>query len=554
MLMWIAPWMRGIFTSLIAFLIVFAVIRIVSVPFMYYQDEYKVAFIVEETRGEVPHPPLVEVIYYYGGLFFGFDKLRFVPFVFSLFNAVLIFAILLRYFSTAAAFGGLGLLTISMWHILGSTMIDVDGAILPFFFLLAAYGFFRYEEGVDGKNYWFALSIFSAAAGILTKLYFGIFFPTLFVYLWWKNRAILSTFKTIAIYILATCVAVLLGFTIVKLIYPYFKLSHMFGYAASFKILNLLSRDYGHLLFTFALALLFASPLLPGVILWSAKNFNKKSAFFLSWIAMVLLFYLVLVDVSHRPLERYLMSLIFPMVILGGTLFQETTHLDLKSWVLIFFPVFVLSLIIGFSLNMTHAQALPLYPKTAYIEKLFRGNLNFYIPFTGGSGPMGFQLTALSVVVLYAIPLFMLMCGLFARSKKLKWFFLVGFLASTLGYNVLLGEEYLFSGLNPNVQKVASEAVKYVIDSQDIGSVITYNDIGAYELKKADKYTGRFYAVPEYFAENEKKFESHEEGKFLIVDFPHINRDGPYWQYLSKCKTLKVFEDKGATLGYIFDC
>jgi len=554
---WVLICMKSTVICFLGMLAVFILLRSFAVPFMYYGDEYKFALIVdpvEKIGGTLLHPPFAEIIMHFGGLLFGFDNLRIVPLVFSILNAILVFMILSRYFSTASAFGGLLLLTVSVWHILASTMIGVDGCIVPFFFLLAAYSFFRYEEKSMRSKYWLVLSIFSASAGMLTKLDFVLFFPTLFVYLWWKQREILQSIKAVMLYAFAAFIVILLWIPLLKLVYPYFNIWQILGYASSYSVLNLVSRDYFHIAFLLVQTLFYASPLLPGVFALSVKKLDGKNIFFFSWITISFIFYIFVIDFSHKPIERYLMGTIYPMVILGGSILKKTLNLNKKLWIGTFVLVLLVSLLFGFILNTMPAKMLPIYPKTAYFDRILSGDLNFYVPFTGGNGPMGFQVVALSLIVMYLLPLFFVFLGLIARSRNLMLFCLVVFFAMTLSYNFLLDEEFLFSTFSPNVQKVAKESVRYVLADPHITKLITYNDIGAYELTKAGKYNGRFYSVPEYFAENFKKFQSHNESKFLIVDFPQINREGPYWQYFSKCQTLETFDDKGIVLGYLFDC
>ena len=88
------------------------------------------------------------------------------------------------------------------------------------------------------------------------------------------------------------------------------------------------------------------------------------------------------------------MFMIFPSVLISSRIiydFLNNTKLDRKNiyYSLLIFFIFLIGI---FSLNHS---VLPLNPKEAYVESIKSFNLNFLIPFSGGSGPIGFYQSAL---------------------------------------------------------------------------------------------------------------------------------------------------------------
>ncbi|MBI4146924.1 glycosyltransferase family 39 protein [Candidatus Woesearchaeota archaeon] len=536
-------------TSVILILVAFVLLRVIPATFSYYADEHKWALIVDPAEGmlgKIPHPPLGEIIMHYGGVLTGYTTLRFVPLFFSVLDAILVFFILRRYAGTSAAISGLIALTLSMYSVLASTMLDTDGAIMPFFFLLGAYAYFRYEE--KKQTSWLVLSAASAAAGTLIKLPFVLFYPTLALHVFSKNT-LRKTIKNLAIYAGITIAAAAIILPLLRVIYPHFNLRYAFGYGSSFPLLNILSRDYFHTMLLLAITLIYVSPFI-GLVVWSMFNKTPKKTFLLSWIAIALAFYLFIVDVSHRPLERYLMTIIYPLAILAGIFINKILP-ALKKNAAFFARATLLFLLPGIFLNSMQAETLPLYPKTAYVEHILTANLLFWVPLTGGSGPIGFQVTAAFIITFFSLAFAFIIIGLLNK-KRATTFFLM-FLSITLAYNLILTEEFVFSAMSPNVQAVGKQTLNSVLTNPNIKKIITFNDAFAYELVKSGKYGGRFYAVPEYFDANLAKFDKHN-GTFMIIDYPQISRESKYWKYFTTCKTMQTFSDKNSTLGYILDC
>jgi hypothetical protein len=127
---------------------------------------------------------------------------------------------------------------------------------------------------------------------------------------------------------------------------------------------------------------------------------------------------------------------------------------------------------------------------------------------------------------------------------------ILAFLISGFVYNLFFFQEYIWGRFYGNPAKVARASVDYVIADKNIKGVITYNDIGAYELRLSGKYLSRFYTAEsrDYTAKL-----SAYQGYYLIVDFPEIDKKGRYWPLINKCPLAKTFQDK-KVIAYIFDC
>jgi hypothetical protein len=86
----------------------------------------------------------------------------------------------------------------------------------------------------------------------------------------------------------------------------------------------------------------------------------------------------------------------------------------------------------------------------------------------------------------------------------------------------------------------------------EIKSVITHADAGAYELKGMGKYAGRFYAVPGYEEAHQKSFAKFD-GHYLVVDMPHINNDSFYSKFFQTCQ-IAFATSSGVIAAHVYYC
>jgi hypothetical protein len=122
---------------LILFYLVF---RLPGIHLPLHQDEYKwpLTVVPNSTLGvSIPHPPLSEFIYRVAGYIVGFNtNFRLVPLFFGLLNLGLLYYLVNILYSRREALIAGGLWVISYFSVLASLMVDTDGEIMPFFFLL----------------------------------------------------------------------------------------------------------------------------------------------------------------------------------------------------------------------------------------------------------------------------------------------------------------------------------------------------------------------------------------------------------------------------------
>ena len=123
-------------------LAIFIFTRFFGLDQFYHQDEYRwVSIANSAVFGDLssPHPPIMELSLSLAGRFFGYDDLRVVPFVFSIFNLLLIYLLALRLGGKEAAYFAAWFFIVSVYGLIANLQIDIDGAILPFFVLLSYY-------------------------------------------------------------------------------------------------------------------------------------------------------------------------------------------------------------------------------------------------------------------------------------------------------------------------------------------------------------------------------------------------------------------------------
>ena len=121
-------------------------------------------------------------------------------------------------------------------------------------------------------------------------------------------------------------------------------------------------------------------------------------------------------------------------------------------------------------------------------------------------------------------------------------------------YNLVFAEEFAFGLINGNLSKVLHQSIAFSGSWKEIKSVITYNDIGAYELSKIGKYAGRFYATPQFVEGHRKLFAEHNKisGYYLITEMPLLF-DGFYKDFFSKCETVFKTQD-GKIEAKVYNC
>lgn len=522
--------------------LLFIATRFLGLDQLYHQDEYRwvtQVYTAEFGKVDSPHPPVMQTLFSLGGKLFGYDNLRIVPFFFGILTLLLIYIVSLKLTdSKKVAYVASGLYIINVYSLIASVMIDIDGTLLPFLILLAYYLYLRTFG--DGDKKFVLPLILVMLIGFFTKLSYVLFAGALAVeYLWTSydngrfSRQLKRTLLFFGIF----------GVLVIGLYVLYGKADPRFAeYSANFKFLNFGSRAYFDLFLRMFKFFIWFSPLLflPTVYGLFKKEIFRKYRLWYIYALFNFLFYLVIFDFARLPIERYFMFIIAPSVLISADVIYALFSRVNKKYLIWSLVGFLLLLV--WSIFAAY-EAMPLNPKEAYIEKVKDLNFNFLIPLTGGSGPIGFYGSALFILWTWLI----CAVGLFLNKKK--WAVSL-FLVFGTGYNIFLSVENLTGVAYGSVDQVTKKSVNYIINDQEINSVVTYYDAGVYYLKIADKYIGRFYTAPS--RDYSQRLKTHR-GHYLIVDFPAIDKDSLYWQLISRCELDKKFTDKYVD-SYIFDC
>ncbi|MEK7645961.1 MAG: glycosyltransferase family 39 protein [Patescibacteria group bacterium] len=530
---------------------VFLIARLPAVHQIYHQDEYKWAMQADPAiDAATPHPPIGKYTLRLTGDILGFDNLRFDPLLFSLLNLVLVYLIIKKLTNkTKIALLGAALFSINVYSVIASLQIDIDGAILPFFILLAYYAYLQLFT--DDRKFWWIIFGIGVVGGFLTKLSFIIFVGALVVdyllILYYSGRLnikriIVQGLKLVGIFVL---------FVIGLYYFNPGGMNTVIEYGRHFQSLDFASRAYFELGFKILKSLVWLSPLLLLPVIGGLFNREviKKYQFWYIFLFFNLIFYLVMFDFAKLTVERYLMFLIVPCCVISAGVLGELMegfnwHKDYKKVFFISLAFVLLSIVI---LSIPHS-VLPLDPKINYVNHIKNLDFNFLIPLTGGSGPVGFYFSAQYILWSWAVSVVSLAWVICA--KRLRRLSLAVFLIFGIGYNAIFLNEYLFGSLFGSVPNVAKASVQYVLDNPKIKDATTYYDTGNYYLILADKSAGRFFTAPS--RDYSGRFKAYK-GYYMIVDFPAIDRNGRYWPFLERCKLDKQFTDKDVN-SYIFDC
>ena len=533
-------------------LLVFIAIRLPGLSLPYHQDEWKNAEMVRThlVGGLSAHPPLMELIYRWSGEIAGADNLRLMPLAFGVLSAWLLYAVVRRRAGVYAALYATGLYAVSAYAVLASLMLDMDGTILPTFFLAAVYAYdrFRSATSLRGSYVWLSVLAFALIVGFLTKLSFVLVLGALILdYLLEVHHRLTRGLLVRAAFAALGCGGIaLVAIASAHFFIPSFDVSQTVMHALSY--VRFEGRGYLQILIQTVKAVFYLSPLLLVPLVLMSKDTFTKNRIFVVYLALGAFFYLILFDFSQGALDKYLMYTIVPLAALTGTIFADAirglTTRTLAGGALL--GVGCTALLVA--LNLLSPEVLPLYPKTEWLSAIAAGNWNILMPFTGGNGPIGFYVSFLVITAGFGISALL---GLFARYTHMRKMFVVALIVVGVAFNGIFIEEYLFGRINGSAPEVLRVSLAY-IESADVKGIITHADTGAYELKGMGKYTGRFYAVPGYEEGHRALFAKHT-GQYLVVDVPRLNEGGFYGRFFSTC--TPVFRtSSGVIMAYVYDC
>jgi hypothetical protein len=541
----------------IVLIIIFLILRFSIFNQIYHQDEYKWAMIVNPDFHldlKSDHPPLVALLYKVTGIIAGYDNLRILPIFISLLNFVIIFFLVLKFYGKREAYTASAIYATGVYSLVAGTQIDIDGALLPLTMLISFYSYLAYQKGYR-RGFWLPVLIGSFIFGFLIKLSFIIVIGAIATDYILKHKIDLGIVKKTLVYFFGgTIFLTILTYAFVFI----FKISNPLQFilnATHFGVLNFSERNYSQLLFLTIKSLILASPfvILP-LFLFFSRRFRSDLQLWFIYLFYNIIFYYFIFDFSNRTIERYDMFLIIPSAVIGGIFLSERMRgaINKKKEIAFAYFIAIISFVITLTISFIKSTPLPLNPKSIYIDKVKSLDLNFLIPITGGSGPIGFYASALFITSIFTICLLLLFWYYRASGRYYASYILIAFISFGFSYNFVIGRELVIGGMYGSVNNITKEVVAKVNSDPKIKQVITYYDIAGYELNSTGKYYKRFYTDPMFTETNKGKF-SNYNGYYMVVDFPEIDKNSIYWKYILTCK--KTFETNNKSVsGYIFDC
>ena len=539
--------------AVVAVLLIFVAIRLPGLSLPYHQDEWKNAEMVRThiVGGLSAHPPLMELIYRWSGDIAGADHLRLMPFFFGILSAWLLYAVVRRRAGVFAALYATGLYTVSAYGVLASLMLDMDGTILPTFFLAAVYAYDRFRDAASVRSSyaWLSLLALALVAGFLTKLSFVLVPGALMLdYLFEVRQRLTRGLLIRAAFAALVCgVAAVVALASARFFLPSFDVSQTIGHALSY--VRFEGRGYLQVLIQAVKAVFYLSPLLLVPLVLMSKETLAKNRIFFVYLGLGAFFYFVLFDFSQGALDKYLMYTIVPLAAIVGTILADALR-----------GVTVRALAAGFisgaaiatplvALNFLSPQVMPLYPKTEWISAVGSVNWNILMPFTGGNGPIGFYISFLVIVVGFGVSAALAALARFV--PRARGALLVALIVVGVTFNGIFIEEYIWGRINGSAPSALRASLAYIAGS-DVKGIITHADTGAYELNGMGKYAGRFYAVPGY-EEGHKALFAKFTGEYLVVDVPHLNESGFYSKFFRTC-TVKFATSSGVIAAHVYYC
>lgn len=531
----------------------FLFIRVSGIDLPYHQDEWKTARVMvegaEAVGGFFHHPPLTGVIFRAAGAVLPPDLFRLLPLLFTTISSFILYAVIVKRAGIRAGVLALFFLGVTGYSTLAALMLDVDGAILPFFALLVLYAYDRARVSSGTRRGVFGLLLITALLlGILVKLSFVIVIGAIVAdYLF--DRRVDMTFADVlwlcgwlcAFFAIA---AVLLAAA--AWLYPVFELRSMIDHALSY--VRIADRNWTQIAFQAIKALLYTGPLAFFWIAFADREGLKQVRFFLLYLLFGAFFYFIAFDFSQGALDKYLMFTIVPVAAIAGVMMSRYLPKSLGS-VRYSGTVSAIIASVLLILNFVPHSLMSLYPKTAWVHEIIDLHWRILFPFMGGSGPIGFYVSFLFIAMTFMVSVAVAAFAYFRPAFRTSA--VIACIVFSVTYGGVFAEELLFGRINGSVSSVLDSSLAYIASS-DSRSIITHNDIGAFPLWEMGKYAGRFYAAPQYEDVHRSLFADHN-GKYLVIDMPKWNIASFYEEFFSSCHV--EFEDvSGMITARVYTC
>jgi hypothetical protein len=547
-------WSRNNTWSVLSIIvIVFLLIRFPAVDSPLHQDEYKWPMIVSpewQSDTAIPHPPLSQFIYKTAGKIVGFDNdFRYVPLFFGTINLLLLFYFLKRFYGKKEAIIGSLIWVFSFFSILASLMVDTDGQIMPFFFLIALIAYYHLRQERGKKAGWFALLALSLIAGFFVKASFVISIGAIGAHFLWsqRNKLTRKQYAKYGVYVLGGAGILISLLLLSKLIFPFFNLNQTLSYWKHFIVFD---RNWLQTGIQVVKAFFYISPFLVILPFFDLKNVWNKCRVFVFFLLFSFIFYIVLFDFSIGALDRYLQLLILPLTVMASVVLAPIISSSDKNKKKAVFVGVGVALVIFLLQYIPHFVP-SLHPKSEWISRVFSLKWNFLYPFSGGSGPLGFYISFLFI----ALSWFVSMGALVVPYFKLNYKNLIILFILPVGilYNFGFTAEYLFGLQNGSAPKLLSEVVEFIKNNPEIKKVTVYNDNGGAEIQAIGKYRKRLYTDPAFDVSQKIDTLNQYKEHYLEIDVPKIDPNSVYRRYLDSCEVIYNQVDKSIS-AKVYDC
>lgn len=535
------------------FLLAFILIRFPGTDSPLHQDEYKWPMIVSpdwQSDTAIPHPPLSQFIYRTAGKIVGYDvDFRFVPLFFGTINLLLLYYFLRTFFGKREAVVGSAIWVLSFFSVLASLMVDTDGQIMPFFFLIGLISYYHLRFKYDKKVLWSVFLVLSLLLGFFIKVSFLLAIGAIVFDFLWSKRKNLSKKEYFLYggYILGGAGVLALLLFISKFFFPFFNLDQTLTYWEHFIVLD---RNWMQTAIQCVKALFYTSPFLVLIGLFDVSKVLQKAKPFIFFLIFSFIFYIVLFDFSIGALDRYLQLLILPLTVIVSIVITPAIFGENKRKKEFFLLGIVFALIF-FILQYVPYFVPSLHPKSEWIGRVLSLRWNFLYPFSGGSGPLGFYISFLFIVLSWLLSLFVL----FLRYTKihLKNLLIIFLIPLGIVYNLVFTAEYLFGFQNGSAPNLLEDVTEYIKNNPEIEMVTVYNDNGGNEIKALGKYRKRLYTDPAFDINEKIATLNQYKEHYLEINVPRIDPNSVYRRYLDSCDIIYDKEDKYIS-AKVYDC
>jgi hypothetical protein len=577
--------------------LIFITIHLSSLNQTIFNDEYfpKKLFIENQENnsplkiflaGGTGHPPINILPSIFLASFLGTDNwvFRISSLLFSIGIMILIYFITKKVYNSITAKIAVVLFILSDWYFIFSTQIHLDAPFLNFFVLLGLYFFIQYREKEKVVFLIFTGVIFGLC--ILTKFTGILLIPILFAYYIIyeadpikrnKNTAnkenIFTSSDKIKFkyffskkFILKTIKIFLTIGVIGSLVFsPYMILSIQHPeIQTTFSMLHAINNTYlsgnifsnlSLLLIQYFLALVLLSPMFIVFYVLSFKKW-KENIFFLIWSIIIFCFYTFLFKDYARSLERYLLLMFIPMIILSA---KQISQITFKKKHIILIIILSIILFSSFIYINNTSKIIPFYPKQAYIEKIFNLSWDIKVPITGNAGPIGFYIGLFIIISSFIITAILLICiiinSIINKRKKNKIYILLIIFIISIGisYNLTIILENTTYLTSPNIDKANKNIIQYALEENSNlpSPIYIFRNCGI------TTYIGNKYKNITCLDFQDDNINTIKKivikGTLLIIDFPKTNYLYNESSYTDCNKTYEYF-DKEYSLAKVIVC